>query len=205
MPENTEGYIKFNCQQAKENFEFSEIDFSVLESWRYRFFNLKLIGAYPNGIGFGNISIRYNKSPGFIISASATGNIPHLSKEHYTLVTQFNFKGNSLVYEGKLKASSESLSHAIIYECSTFINAVIHIHNRELWDKLKYQMPTTGKEVEYGTPAMAWEISRILAEFHLENGGLIVMGGHEEGIISFGDTLETAAGFILEKLSNPGM
>jgi L-ribulose-5-phosphate 4-epimerase len=205
MPGNSEGYIKFICSQESEGFVFPDEYYSVLEKWRYYFFGLKLIGAYPDGIGFGNISVRYDQATGFIISASATGNFPHLQKEQYSQVTQFDITKNSLKFAGKLKATSESLSHAAIYECCKTVNAVIHIHNRKMWDELKYQQPTTNDRIEYGTPDMAWEIQRIISEFHLENGGFIVMGGHKEGLIAFGKDLEVAAGFISGKLPEPGI
>lgn len=69
-----EGYIKFNLDWKNTSFNFKNEDFESLNSIRNQLFKLNLIGAYPNGIGFGNLSIRHSNSE-FIISGSATGNI----------------------------------------------------------------------------------------------------------------------------------
>ncbi len=196
-PEN-EGYIKFNCLQTLKDFEFSDEDFKILEKWRSELYKIKLIGAYPDGIGFGNISIRYNAAKNFIISGSATGNLKSLEKKHYALVTGYDFNMNSLASTGRIKASSESLSHAIIYETSSACRAVIHVHSRLMWDQLKYTLPTTNETVPYGTPEMAEEIKKIIKQHDLIEKGIIVMGGHEEGIISFGPALEIAGNMILK-------
>ena len=53
-----------------------------------------LIGAYPNGVGFGNVSVRIPRSRRFIISGTATGKIAFLTGAHYTLVTDFDIESN---------------------------------------------------------------------------------------------------------------
>ena len=102
-----------------------------------------LIGMYPDGIGFGNISIRCNENT-FLISGTATGGIIDLDNSHYALVTDYNLTTNSLTCKGSINASSESLTHALIYESSPSTNAVIHIHNLALWKKLMHEVPTMG-------------------------------------------------------------
>ena len=194
-----EGYIKFKCLLVGEDFNFSKDQFLLIENWRERFYKLNLIGAYPNGIGFGNISIRFKEGNNFIISGSATGNYKHLKMEHYALVTDFSINENSLSYIGRVKASSESLSHAVIYETSDLINGIIHVHSKLLWDRLIDKIPTTNQLVTYGTPEMAMELKKTLLNNKLESGGIIVMGGHEEGIISFGKDLKSAAKLLLDK------
>jgi len=54
-------------------------------------------------------------------------------------------------------------------------------------------LPTTSKEIEYGTPEMAFEISKIMKLPETQNTKVFVMGGHKEGLISFGKTIEEAA------------
>ena len=61
-------------------------------------------------------------------------------------------------------------------------------------------MPTTKKEIEYGTPAMANEMIRLFDETDLRNKKVLVMAGHEEGIISFGENLEEAGNLLLKLL-----
>lgn len=194
-----EGYIKFNCQINEGEFNFPDEEYSDLTRWRDRYYDLNMIGIYPNGIGFGNISVRHNLSEEFIISGSATGRLKHLEKQHYALVTEYNFRDNSLSCTGRLKASSESLSHAVIYQACPSVHGVIHIHHKPLWLKLLDQVPTTSPDVPYGTPEMAEEINHIIVHENLGKGGLIVMAGHEEGIISFGFDLDSAGSLILHE------
>ena len=63
-----------------------------------------------------------------------------------------------------------------------------------------HKVPTSDNLVPYGTPEMAKEIKRLFEETSLSNEKIMVMGGHEEGIISFGKNLEEAANVLLEKL-----
>lgn len=195
----SEGYIKFNCDWTNNDFSFTDEEFSYIDSWRNRLFGLNLIGSYSNGVGFGNISTRYRETDNFLISGSATGHLSNLSKQHYSLVKDYKIVDNHLSCIGRVKASSESLSHASIYESSTKIKAVIHIHNQKLYKKLKNKEITTSENVEYGTPFMAFEIKNILTSRNLNSQGIIVMGGHEDGLISFGTNLDIAGQLILEK------
>jgi ribulose-5-phosphate 4-epimerase/fuculose-1-phosphate aldolase len=189
------GYIKFQCNWIKtEPVENKLIEEIVL--CRNKLYKLGLIGAYSNGIGFGNLSIRLANNI-FIITGTSTGQIANLNNNHFTKVTGYNFMKNSLTCEGPVKASSESLTHAAVYESDNFANAVIHIHNKSLWEKLLNVLPATSPEIEYGTPAMAEEVKRLFKETDLIEKKIFVMAGHEEGIVSFGRNLEEAFKTIL--------
>jgi ribulose-5-phosphate 4-epimerase/fuculose-1-phosphate aldolase len=193
-----EGYIKFNCKRIpSDDIPLDKVTY--LNTWRNIMYEKGLIGIYPDGIGFGNISIRCDENT-FLISGSATGGIAVLDKSHYALVTDYDLITNSLICKGPINASSESLTHALIYECSPSTNAVIHIHNLKLWKRLMHEVPTSNEFVPYGTPEMGKEIKRLFEETNLSNEKIIVMGGHEEGIISFGKNLEEAANVLLDKL-----
>lgn len=185
-----EGYIKY-----KQHFESSPIlpeeDLAELNEYRNRLHEMNLIGVYDDGIGFGNISVR-QAGRRFIISGTQTGQIPMLSAKHYTLITNYNIAGNQVWCSGPVKASSESLTHAAIYELSTEINAVIHIHSLSLWRKWLNVLPTTAPEVTYGTPEMAFEVKRLYDASTLKESRVMIMAGHEEGIVSFGKTLSEA-------------
>jgi hypothetical protein len=180
-----DGYIKFKCNWIKSDPLLSE-KIHELNKWRKILFNRGLIGS-SDGIGYGNLSIRANK---FIITGSQTGLLSELNENHYTEVTDYNFKENSLTCKGPIKASSESLTHAAVYE-STDFNSVIHIHNLDLWNKLIDKYPTT--HAEYGTPALAYEIMKL-------KSNLIVMGGHKAGIITCRKDVKEAAESILRML-----
>lgn len=193
-----EGYIKFNCNWIpSNNIPLSKV--AALNVWRDIMYKKGLIGVYPDGIGFGNISMRCDEKT-FLISGTATGGLPTLNESHYALVTEYDLSTNSLTCTGPLKASSESLTHALIYECSAATNAVIHIHNLELWNRLMHHVPTSSEAIAYGTPEMANEIKRLFDETALSEEKILVMGGHREGIISFGKDLAEAGSILIEKL-----
>jgi len=193
-----EGYIKYKCNWINsEPIDLSEI--AELNKWRKKLYQLGLIGEYENGIGFGNISTRDYQSQQFIISGTQTGNLPVLNEQHYTKVTNFDLEENSLTCHGPIKASSESLTHATLYQANKTVNAIIHVHHLELWQELMYKVPTTDKDVSYGTPEMAKEIIRLFKEDNLIETKILVMSGHEEGIISFGTNLEEAGNILLDR------
>ena len=191
-----EGVIKFNCNWVPDNPPDAAL-IKALNEWRNRLYEKKLIGVTPDDIGYGNMSIRYRDNQ-FIITGSTTGKIEKLSPEHYTIVTEYNINQNSLTTVGPIKASSESLTHAMIYECCKNANAVFHVHHKNLWEKLVSTLPSTHPDVPYGTPQMAKEIQRLFIEENLDQHKIFAMAGHQDGVISFGNTLNEA-GEILEK------
>lgn len=195
---NEEGVIKFNCTWIKEKpigIQWIE----ELNAWRQKMYEQYLIGATTDGVGYGNISIRFGKDS-FLISGSGTGKIKHLTAEHYTKVTEYDIDANTLTAVGPIIASSESLTHAMIYACNKNINAVIHVHHFQLWKKLLQTFPSSRKDVAYGTVAMAKEIQRLFAENKIDEHKLFAMGGHEEGIIAFGKNLQEAGEILLDQL-----
>jgi len=193
-----EGYLKFRAVWTPAP-PLPETAITELNHWRSEMFDRRLIGAYENGIGFGNISQRLNPQGQFIISGTATGGIQRLTGAHYAVVRQADLEGNTLHCEGPVIASSESMSHAVIYRECPEINGVIHIHHLKLWQSLLHRVPTTPLSVTYGTPEMANAIITLLKETALPSLRILVMEGHEEGIFAFGKTLEDAAAVILER------
>jgi L-ribulose-5-phosphate 4-epimerase len=192
-----EGYIKFNCEWINQPLSVNVP--LELKFWRDKMHKLKQIGHYAEiNIGYGNISL---KTPdGMIISGTQTGDVYPIQDEHFTLVTHYDINNNSVVCKGPIKASSESMTHAAIYEADTTIKAIIHIHNKELWLKLMNRVPTTKETVPYGTPDMANEIFRLFNETSVNHDKIIVMAGHDEGVIVFGNDLEEAGKTILRYL-----
>jgi len=157
-----DGSLKFDCHLTTEKMVIPSELFDPLNQWREKLWDKCLIGAYPDGIGYGNISIRIPNTDQFYISGTATGGIPELDQLHYPLVERCNPLLNAIWCRGLIKASAESMSHAAIYASNPEIGAVVHIHNRELWETYIDLLPTTNKTVEYGTPEMAYEISKIM-------------------------------------------
>ena len=187
-----DGYIKFDCQLTTEKIVIPSELFEPLNYWRDELWNKSLIGAYPDGIGYGNISVRVPESDQFYISGTSTGGIPELDKIHYPLVEKCDLLSNNVWCRGLIKASAESMSHSAIYTANSEVGAVVHIHSRKLWEKYLDVLPTTNKGVQYGTPEMAVEIGKIMTLPETLNKKVFVMGGHIDGIISFGKTVEEA-------------
>ncbi|NQU54479.1 MAG: class II aldolase/adducin family protein [Bacteroidetes bacterium] len=194
---NSEGFIKFNCKRIEGNTCLPAKTFEALTKWRQIMYESCLIGAYSNGIGYGNISIRAT-ADNFYISGTATGRLPALEEKHYPLVNSWSFSKNSLKCTGSINASAESLSHAIIYESLPDVGAVIHIHHKGMWDKYLNHTATTSADVPYGTPEMAKEIQKIIMAIKPNQDPVLVMGGHEEGIIVWGRTLDDAGEIVLK-------
>lgn len=191
------GYIKFNCQWNKTGPPPRSL-VADLNKWRDRLRRRGLVGAYENGIGYGNLSKRTGKSGQFIITGSNTGHLEVLDGNGYTRVLDYDFSHNQLTCAGPIKASSESLTHAAIYTAVPWVNGVIHIHSPAMWERLIDVLPTTSRRVEYGTPEMAEEMIRLLRDERNCEPGVVVMGGHKDGIVGFGKTL-AAAGKVLLK------
>jgi L-ribulose-5-phosphate 4-epimerase len=193
-----EGYIKFKCHFDEVRIEIPEELFAPLNYWRNFLRDKGWIGSYPDGIGFGNISIRIPGTDSFYITGSATGSIANLEPDHYALVEKCDPKGNAIWCKGLRQASAESMSHYTVYKTIAKAEAVVHIHNLSLWDKYLNVLPTTAGEVSYGTPEMAYEIERILKLPETKIKRAAVMGGHKEGIISYGISVEEAVKAMIE-------
>lgn len=164
-----------------------------LSGVRNELFSKGLIGVYPDGIGFGNASVRLNAPPGkFLITGTQTGHKPELEPADFSLVTGYDIARNRVECEGLIAASSESMTHAAVYELQGHIGAVIHVHCRLLWEKGRSQFPVTGSTVPYGTPAMAYEMRRLYEAADLGKKKILLMLGHEEGVIAFGADLGEA-------------
>jgi len=185
-----DGVIKFNLEWQEGEAPTSK-GLSDLIYWRDRMYDLGLIGHDDtHDVGYGNISIM-SENAQFIISGTQTGHIPKLTAEYYTEVIDYSIAENSLTCRGPVKASSESLTHAAIYEVDTEIRAVIHIHHDQQWEAWLDHIPTTHIDVPYGTPEMAYEILRLFKENQSMN--VLAMAGHQGGLIAFGKNLEEAA------------
>lgn len=196
-----EGYIKFNAHWEKT----TPLPFSMLQEldhWRDEMYQRHLIGAYPDGIGFGNISQRISNEGLFHITGSATGLRPKLSADDYTTVTSFDISANAVHCYGPIIASSESMSHAVVYQELDWVNGVIHIHHEKLWEKLLHKVPTTDASATYGTPEMAQSIIDLIKNTDLPQVKIFVMEGHPEGVFSFGQNLKEAAEVIFQWLDN---
>jgi L-ribulose-5-phosphate 4-epimerase len=191
-------YIKFSCERAAA--EITSFDgLAQLNAHRRKLLQLGLIGVDANGIGFGNMSVRNGATPNFYITGSATGDIHELTLADCAKVVACDFEKNCVRYEGSALPSSESLTHAAIYESDATAGAIIHCHDSKLWAAVLNQAPTTSKAAEYGTPQLAYEIMQLFKRTDVRSRRIIVMAGHEAGILTLGKHLEEAFAVLMRE------
>ena len=191
-------YVKFSCEPlAGDIASFSGL--AKLNAYRRKLLDLRLIGVDPNGIGFGNLSVRDGATKNFYITGSATGGIHELILVNYAKVVECDFERNRVRYEGSALPSSESLTHAAIYKSDAGAEAVIHCHDSKLWTALLNQAPTTSKAADYGTPQLAHEIMQLFTRSNAQSRKIVVMAGHEGGILTFGRDLKEAFDVLMRE------
>jgi ribulose-5-phosphate 4-epimerase/fuculose-1-phosphate aldolase len=185
------GAVKFHCLLDKGSAGISINTFSLINSFRDQLYHRGFIGVYPDGTGYGNISIR-NKAyrETFYITGTATGKYRSLTDKQYVLVNGYDITANRVWCTGLLCASSESMTHAVIYETLPEINSVIHIHSLPMWQQCKGRLSETPGDVFYGTPAMAKALKKVIKE--CPDARIIRMAGHRAGLVAFGNSLEEA-------------
>jgi L-ribulose-5-phosphate 4-epimerase len=191
-------YVKFSCERATSGIT-SFGGLAELNAYRRKLLHLRLIGVDSNGIGFGNLSVRDGATDKFYITGSATGSIPELTLADCAKVVECDFERNRVRYEGSAAPSSESLTHAAIYRSDAAVEAVIHCHDSKLWAALLNQAPTTSKAAEYGTPELANEIMQLFTRTGVQSRKIVVMAGHEGGIVTFGKDLEAAFAILMRE------
>ena len=188
---NETGSVKFKCEQTPA--EISPFDgFDELNRFRRKLRELGMVGLDENGIGFGNLSVRNGSMSRFYITGSGTGGIGELKPDDCAKVVAYDFARNWLQSEGPRVASSESLTHAAVYESDPEAGAVIHGHDREMWAQLLDKIPATPAGIEYGTPEMAYAVKRLFQTGQLKGSGIFVMRSHIGGLVAFGKDLEEA-------------
>lgn len=175
-----------------------------LNSWRSYLYRLGLIGQDKHrydGLGYGNISQRFSPNDSrFVVSGTQTGHLPLLCKEHYVVVERAELDNNKILAHGPIKPSSEALTHAAIYQAKDGVLVVMHVHCPLLWNNAAaLALPVTGREIPYGTPAMARAVIACV-QSNAVRSGLIAMLGHEDGIIAYADTVTNAGNILLEAL-----
>jgi ribulose-5-phosphate 4-epimerase/fuculose-1-phosphate aldolase len=206
-----EGVIKFDLQfSAAEPVAMDSLQ--ELNTWRSILWRHGLIGQDParyEGYGFGNVSQRTGPHDQecdrrvFVISGTQTGKLEELDNRHYAIVSAWDTAHNKVIASGPVKPSSESLTHAMIYNIDNDLRAVLHVHSLDIWKSAASRdIPITDASVQYGTPAMAQEVRRLFNETNVRQTGIFVMGGHEDGVVSFGPDVEQAGQILLRALDD---
>ena len=177
-----EGYIKYTCVHEDGPCPQHEA-WQELNDLRSDLVKAGLIGVLEDGVGYGNVSLRAEDGS-FLVSGSSTGHIAELSPEHYALVTRCDIDANTVWSLGPVQASSESMTHAAVYEASPETGCVIHMHHAGLFSQLlQGQAPATDADAAYGTPAMAHSVAELVRRHPAD--GIIAMTGHPDGFLMY--------------------
>jgi class II aldolase/adducin N-terminal domain-containing protein len=196
-------YVKFTSERVSS--ELSPFSGLVeVNIYRRRLLELQLIGVDASGVSFGNLSIRDGETNNFYITGSATGGKSKLTPADCARVVAYDFETNWLRYAGSAIPSSESFTHAAIYESDKTAGAVLHCHDLKFWAALLDQVPTSSNSVHYGTPEMAHEIMRLFRVTDVHRRRIVAMAGHKGGIVTFGRDLEHAFAVLMqERMASP--
>lgn len=205
-PSQQEGVIKFDLDFHPGQAPAADL-VKELEAWRTIFKRLGLLGQDPgryDGFGFGNLSRRL---PGwsdgaFVISGTQTGGLTTLSPDQYVIVQSCDPATNRVTASGPVKPSSEALTHGVLYHASPAISWVMHLHSPEIFHCSRhFDLPGTDPNAAYGTPEMAAEIDRLAKSLPGDQAHLVIMSGHEDGILAFGTDAEETGALVITALA----
>ena len=208
-----EGVIQFRAEHQRRVLSAAELGpvFEALSGWRCLLFRLGAIGQDAcryEGVGFGNVSARlmpFTAGRGrrsFLVSGTQTGGRERPSPADFARVTSYDVQKNLVISDGPCLPSSESLTHAMIYDLAPEVRVVIHGHCPELFEsRRRLRLPTTAPQVGYGTPEMAFEVARLFRETTLSETGVFAMGGHPDGVVAFGRSVSEAGGRLVSILA----
>lgn len=208
-----EGVTKFRADHRMARLEAEELAALAgeLAAWRTILRRLAMIGQEGGrygGLAFGNLSARVGGGetgavPRFLITGSQTGGKEALTFDDFCIVEACDAGENRVTSYGPARPSSESLTHDAVYRLASKVRWVFHVHSPEIWKRrIELGLPTTESEVGYGTPEMAREVGRLYAETTLAELRILAMGGHEDGIVSFGATGEEAGETLIRFLAH---
>lgn len=200
-----EGVIKFalefRCGPPPEAAQVQELD-----AWRLIFRRLGLLGQNPQryaGLGFGNLSRRAGgdlPAGAFIISGTQTGGLERLTPADYVTVLSCDPDCNRVIACGPVRPSSEALSHGVLYQTDPRIDWVMHLHCPDIFAAgSRLRLPTTDPGAPYGSPQMAAEIRRLCPAAGWP--GLLIMGGHTDGVLAFGATAAATGTLVMATLA----
>ncbi|WP_337841801.1 class II aldolase/adducin family protein [Rheinheimera sp.] len=192
-----EGVIKFQL-----NFQpgavFPAAQIREINAWRTLLHQLGMLGQHPkryDNYGFGNLSQRSGPAE-FIISGTQTGGPEQLRAADYALVTQVDIQQNQLWACGGTAPSSESMTHAAVYQVDPRIGVVVHAHCPAIWQQTAaLQLPHTAADIPYGTVEMALAVQQLVRR-QGEGPALFTMLGHEDGVVSYGHCFSEAVSLV---------
>ncbi len=208
-----EGVIKFRAEHQSGRLEerrYGELVCKLI-AWREILGLTGLVGQDParyEGYGFGNVSARVGP-PGaargrrsFLITGTQTAGDRCFGLDRFALIERYDYHRNRVVSRGAVEPSSETMTHAALYDTSPAIRCVLHAHSPVVWRRAReLRIPTTDANIPYGTPEMAVAVQRLCDATALPEIRILAMGGHEDGIVVFGRTPEEAGEVLLKWLA----
>ena len=208
-----EGVIKYRVEHRDgplDERRYGELACELI-AWREILALTGLVGQDPqlyDGAGYGNISARIGPpSAGrgrraFLASGTQTSGKRCVTLDDFAVVESYDLQANRVASRGHALPSSESMTHAALYDVGPQIRCVFHAHSPVVWRRAKeLRLPTTDPGVPYGTPEMAREVQRLYASTGLAERKILAMGGHEDGVVVFGGTMEEAGQVLLTWLA----
>jgi hypothetical protein len=161
------------------------------------------------GLGYGNVSARLGPfgdvgrgQRRFLVTGTQTGGRPTVTLNDFCVVEQYDIAGNRVKSFGPVAPSSESLTHAAIYDIAPTARAVLHGHCPEIWRRARaLGLPTTSSDAVNGTTRMAHEVQRLYRESTFAETGVLAMGGHEDGVLAFGAGAAAAGEALVRELA----
>ena len=208
--ESQEGVIRFQMQFTPA----APVPYDRLRevnAWRKILHLARLIGQDParyDGFGYGNISQRLGPFDApeqrgrFVISGTQTGHLADLTGEHYATVLACHPERNLVVAAGPIRPSSESLTHGMLYAVDDSLRCAIHVHSPHIWRSARaLGIPVTDGRVAQGTPEMAEEVQRLFRETRVRDHLIFAMGGHTDGVVSFGTNCAEAGMVLISYLA----
>ncbi|MBI1796460.1 MAG: class II aldolase/adducin family protein [Candidatus Eisenbacteria bacterium] len=214
MTRHAEGVIRFALEHDARVLEprlHAEI-VSTLAAWREVLARLDLVGRDParyEGLGYGNVSARLGPFGDvgrgrrrFVVSGTQTGGLPALTLDQVCVVERYDVARGEVWSAGPVRPSSESLTHAALYDIAPTARVVLHAHAPEIWRHARsLAIPVTREAAANGTADMALEVQRLYRESTLSGTGILAMAGHEDGVIAFGASAEEAGAILVRQLA----
>ena len=182
-----------------------------LAAWREILTRLGLLGQHPEryeGLGYGNVSGRLGPmgnagpAPRFLITGTQTGGKRVVGLGDFCVVERCELGANRVASHGPVAPSSESLTHGALYEAGPALRVVLHGHCPEIWRHARrLHLPATSAQARNGTQEMAREVRRLYRESAASELGILVMGGHEDGVLAFGRSAAEAGSALVRQLA----
>ncbi|MBW2731245.1 MAG: class II aldolase/adducin family protein [Deltaproteobacteria bacterium] len=208
-----EGVIQFVAEHEQKPIperRFGELARTLI-AWREILARTNLVGQDPlryEGAGYGNLSGRVGAPTaprgqrGFLVTGTQTSGAAHVSLRELCWVRAYDYGNNRVESEGEIHPSSESLTHGAIYDLAPHIRFVMHAHAPVVWQRAKaLRLPMSVREAANGTVAMAREVQRLYCESALAERQIFAMGGHEDGVIVFGRSVDEAGTVLITTLA----